>query len=517
MRKLTCITAALSAVFLVAAPVVAPAYAVGAKPTISQSDTAAFQAIVKQGFDRVKARDWQGAKESFEAAIDLPIFNTLPDDLRYHVYVFSAVAEMSTDSLDKAYQHMIDAGNAAPDARDKGYWSTLCSIAQMAKKPEALADAFMHIVTEYPDALKTFDGSFIGQIIQDVRGIKDGHVRLLALLEALHDAKYTPTDPFWTNEWIDYSLMTLYAEKGDDERAKVHAAALADPDSIRDMQIDRRYNRFAPTDDQAFAAATDKKIARLKALAEANPDKIGGVQVTAYALMTANRLPEALQRLDDALAKVASAPKDKPAFSDLGDQLNWIHDTRARVLKKMGRFDEALAALKKGRDIAEASGEDVVSQKINLSDALTDYGQPKEALDEIKSFDPKAASSYGVMSATAARACAYAELGDTAHLKEELDYMKTHAADGQAPLQSALLCAGDLDPLAAQLIGRLDDPDQRAAALGEVQTYLVPEHMTAWQKTVFDRHAALLKRPDVSAAIDKYGFVRSYPEFGPAF
>ncbi|MBW8732920.1 MAG: hypothetical protein JF571_01175, partial [Asticcacaulis sp.] len=68
-----------------------------------------------------------------------------------------------------------------------------------------------------------------------------------------------------------------------------------------------------------------------------------------------------------------------------------------------------------------------------------------------------------------------------------------------------------------QLIGRLDDPDLRAAALGEVQTYLVPEHMTAWQKTISDRHAALLKRPDVSAAIDKYGFVRSYPEFGPAF
>ncbi len=508
------ICAALAALVVATAPIAPAVHANGTASGASDSDAAAFQALIQQGFAKIEARDWKSAKERFEAALKQPIFGKLPADMQYHVYLTTALAEMRSGDPDQAYQYMIDAGTVAPDARDEGYWGALCDVARQAKKPEALADAFMHIITEYPDMLAHLDSEYVAWIVHDIRGIKDGHTRLLTVLQALHDARYKPSDVFW-NEWVDYSLMAVYVEKGDDVRAGALAATITDPASIKDMQIDRRYSRFVSPDGAVFVAAAEKDILRLKALAEANPDKIEGVQVLAHRLMNANHLPEALQRLDDALARVSVAPKDKPAFSDLDDHLNWVYDTRARVLRKMGRFDDGLAALKQGREVAEAAGQDVVSQKINLSDQLTIVGRARDALDEIRNFDPKSASPYGVMSAAEARACAYAQLGDAGHVKTELDYMKAHAKDGAGPLQSALLCAGDLDALAGQFIGRLDDPDERNSALGDVQTYLTPAAMTAWQKTIRDRYADILKRPDVKAAIDKYGFIRSYPVFGP--
>jgi len=502
--------AAIAAVFLSLAPMAAPVHAAG-KPAISKGEAAGFQAIVTQGFDKVKADDWQGAKESFEAAINHPVFERAPDGLKYGIYVVAAIAEAHSDDADKAYQHMIDAGTTAPDMRDKVYWMNFCDVALRADKPEALADGFVRLVSEYPDGLKTLDDTFVRQVVRKVRRIKDGHAHLLTVLEALQQGGYKPSNIFWKGQWLPFDLMTVYVEKGDETKAKAMAALLTDPGMIESMQVDKRYSRYAPAGEGAYVAAIDKEIGRLKDLAEANPDKAQGVHELAFTLMAANRLPEALQRLDAALAKVDAASKDKPAFSDLGEELNWLHDTRARVLAKMGRLDEALTMLKKGREAAEASGGDDVSQKINLADAFNYAGQAKDALEEVKTFQPGHASPYGVMAAAGVRACAYAQLGDAAHLKDELDYMKAHAEDGQGPLEAALQCAGDLDALAAQMIVRLDDPDQRNDALVAVQTYLTPEHTTAWQKTMRERYAAMLKRPDVKAAIDKYGYIRSYP------
>jgi tetratricopeptide (TPR) repeat protein len=491
-----------------------PAHADGGKDQTVEDDATAFRAIVKQGVDQAKAGDWRKAKANFELALSRPLFPKLSAEYQFQVYALAATAELYSDDADTAHQHIIFAGSAWPQLRDGRYWSLFCKVAHRTGKAEALVDDFTRVVVENPGSLKAVDDGTIGQIAREAHGIKDKNTRLLALLEALRAAGYAPPDIFWGKEWVAFGLAVTYAEKGDDVRAKMVAATLADPDSIRAIQVDRRYSHILPGDAAIYAKAYDRDIARLRSLAEANPDRLVGVHLLASALLQANRLPEALDRIDTALAKIDAAPTGKPAFSDL-EELSWIYDTRARILGLTGRLDEAADTMKKAQELAAKSGVDVISQRINLAGFLVYVGRPDEALKAIAELDSKRISPYGAMAAAGARACAYALKGDAEHLKGEIDYVKSHASDGPSALHRALLCSGDLDALALQLISRLDDPDQRNEALVAVQTYLVPDRMTAWEKTIRERDASVLKRPEVKATIAKYGYIRSYPVFWP--
>lgn len=504
---------ALAVVLLAAAPL-APAAFANPKATTSASAQGAFQAILDQAERAAENSDWEGAAESFEAAVDHPVFAALSPDAQFHILVLTAMTETFSEKDDKAWAHIQQAGATAPDQCDGDYWALYGQIAMANGKTEAAIDAYTKTAREFPAAMADIDESRLNDVVRAAHKLKDGDVRYQALLEAIRAAHYQPDDGFSSASWVNFSLFKLYIEKGDEAHARAVAADVAsDPDGVVTLQIERRYMPYAPSDPKAFETAQSTDIARLRAVTIAHPDRMLGPVYLGSALRRANRLPEALKVVDDALARVDAAPKDNPAFTDLDEQLNWAYDTRARILAAMGRNDESIAALEKGRDIALAADSDVVSQRINLGDRLVSVGRPKDALQQVKDVDDKNAAPYGVMSAYEVKVCAYAELGDAGNLKAALAYMTAHAEDGQEPLQSAQVCAGDLDAMAKQLMVRLDDPDERNQALSSVQTYLTPAGQSAWQKTIAERYKALLARPDVKAAIDKYGVIRSYPAF----
>lgn len=504
--------AALVAVMLAAAPQVSVAKAketVGAKP----GDIALFRALLSQGYQKFEADDYAGAAESLQAAVNNPAFPFLGEKTRYSTLYFLALSENYSDQAEKGYGHLIEAGKVTPDQRDGYYWLVLCSITLKLKKNEEAVDAFTVVATTYPETLAKRGADYAYRVARAAKTLKDDNVRYQRLLLAMRAANYKPDNPFSSAEWVWLDLFKIYADKGDEAHARELLAGFTELSSVMELQIDRRYTAYAPADPNAYKTALDREIAAGRALAAAHPDLIEGAQSLASRLANTNQLPEALKVLDDALARADAAPKDKPAFSDLDEYLAWTLDQRSHVLRLMGRNDDAVAAMKKARDAALAVDSDTISQKINLGGLYVDLGRAQDALSEVKDIDMKFSSTYGVMAAEEVRACAYAQSGDKANLEKSLAYMREHADDGYEAVYSALLCANDIDGLVKMTLTRLEDTEKRIDALSGLQIYLPEPNATPWQKTLEARRAQVEARPEIKAAIAKYGFVRSYPIF----
>ncbi len=513
MRNLLCATAAVMAI-LTGAPGAALAAKKAETEQVKPSELSVINAILRQGRAKAEKGDWAGAKESYQSVVSNPVFPKLSAEMRHFAYYVLAMAELYNDEPQLAYEHMVAAAQAAPKEMDSSSWLFYAKVALKAGKSEDGGDAAVRAVTEFPDEIRKIDSWRIFSVTGELEKIKDDRVRYQRFLEALRAINYVPNGEFTTAESLWFDLFTIYADRGDDTKAQAVADGLTEPFTVARRQIDKRYLRFAPTGEDAYTKAIEGDIAVARAAVARHPEKIEGIQSLANKLTNANRLAEALKLVDDALARVDAAPKDKPAFDDLADYHAWALSARSSILMLMGRGDDALATQIKARDIAAAANQDTISHRINLGGLYNDLGKPGEALNEVKDVDSKKTSKYGVMAAEEVRACAHAQLGDKASLAKSLDFMRARAEDGENTLQAALLCANEMDEAAKQLISRLDDPIKRGNALATLQTYLETPHPTAWQKTINSQLATLIARPDVQAAIAKYGVIRRYPVFG---
>jgi hypothetical protein len=115
------------------------------------------------------------------------------------------------------------------------------------------------------------------------------------------------------------------------------------------------------------------------------------------------------------------------------------------------------------------------------------------------------------------KACAYAQLGRAAELKTELDYLAGHQSENPAAHTGALMCANDANAVAADIIARLQDPDQREAALGSLCTYDEPQPKDPWAKKLNHIYTAAAQRPDVLAAVAKAGHTEHIPLNGDVY
>lgn len=153
-----------------------------------------------------------------------------------------------------------------------------------------------------------------------------------------------------------------------------------------------------------------------------------------------------------------------------------------------------------------------VSQTLDLAERLNILGRAQDALDALEDFDPRRTSPYGAMVWRADLVCAYAQLKQPAKAEASLEYMRAHVRDGPGVLQGALLCAGDADSLAKAIIASIEDPETRSSILADMQDYLDdPPAQSAWQKDQREFQHQIWERPDVRAAVAKYGRVERYP------
>ena len=462
--------------------------------------------------ERSAAFDYAGTCRALEAVLANRDFSTLPLATQKRIISFLGIAETRVGEWPAAYDHLIAGGPTADAALDGEYYLSLSGAAQHTGRPGEALDALITLTELVPNSVSQMDLGYVMNTSRYAASLDDGGKKEKQFLEGLWSAHYQAPDTYQNSDYLWFHLFELDVAAGQDDKAREVMAAFREPESVIWVRSDNRYARFLSDSPTAgdFQARVNVSTANARNLMTAHPDSVEAIANLAYRLAAANHLDEALKLTDDALARVAAAPKDKPAFGDEGDKLAWIDMTRSLILQRQNHLDQQVKTQEDALKSA-AAGTDLVSQNINLGFTYAAHGQPQEALDVVANVDANS-SAYGVMAADEVRVCAYKQLGDKAKLAETVAYMKAHIADGYNPYRHALLCSGDVDALAASMVMRLDNPKTRNDTLYWMQTYL-PQPLTPlaqqWQQVEIDA----MTRPEVKAAVARYGRVDAYPTY----
>ncbi len=319
------------------------------------------------------------------------------------------------------------------------------------------------------------------------------------------DRGYAPSEPGMTIDHFRYEYAAVLAARGDTAKA---GAVFAKIDNALDRihaSLDLRLRKVVPAGFDA-RAAVEQDLARLQKQFAAHPDNLR------TAIDISRRL-RWLGRGQDSLAVLERNRPDGPnasRFTDLKDQAGNWWDFLSETYAFLGRYDDAVAALRKGAAIHE-EGAVNVNQTLDLAELQMTHGHDADALTTLAGFKagPGMTSDFGTMVFTFDRGCARFRTGDLAGAKADRDYALAHERDLPQNAQALLQCMGDLDGAAAVLIRQLDDPDLRVDALLDLSDYDDPPFPNPADPGV----AALpqLKaRADVSAAIARAGGIRRF-------
>lgn len=498
--------------WLLCAPAAAMDDVSGPSQTDMGRERAALLAVIAQS--RQPKPDVAAMSAALKTILADPAFLMLSDDERHVGYVLYGALLLDARDWDGA----MTALRAATQMAQAGAFDWNLRL-QAGFRLSDYADATIsatRLAQHWPDKLSGYrDGAIflLGRESQKIAGFGDS---AREFLEALHAIKWKPIDGFGHADGLWLALMRIRLERGDVDGAKALAADLHDPVTFLEMRADRRFDAIVQADPARYDVMKgfEAELAERRTEAAAAPDKLEGINAVANLLRRLGRAGEALDAIDAALKRAETRPQP---FADHDDQINWTQDQRSQLLFLLGRDDEAVAALAKGAALKEDGNAVNVSQAINLADVYDSHDRPKDALAAVATLDFSNASNYGRMALEDARACAYFELGDAKNLAEVLQYMKAHAGDGSQPYLNTMLCTGDLDGAAAEVLAELGDPVRRLDALYFLQDYLPQSHATKREEAIHAAWIAMRSRPDVAAAIDKVGRINSYAILSPSY
>ncbi|WP_321845540.1 hypothetical protein [Paraburkholderia bannensis] len=472
-----------------------------------------------EALSRMRRGDSKGAETELRALLDSPGIDQAPARLRFGVYAALSLCQNANGESQGVYESLIRAGDIAPDLRNFEYWQMLMAVALTTGHHYVAAEALSAALLAAPARAQGIDIDLIWAIMDATPEMNDGGYHRHMVEQALWQSGYRPNDEakraglqsFWA-ELFEYDV-----DHGETVQAQRYLTAIVDPYQIVRLRADNRY-RQALLGDPRYAdndGVNRRYIDYLRQQAAAQPRSIAAQQLLAEALRNSGAPDESLAVIDTALEKVNSAPADQPPFDDLTDNLRWMLDSRAKALSRLGRWDEALSTAQVARDEANRQKKDVASQTINLGEMLYRLGRPQEALRAVQGLGENNASEYGMAESAQVRVCAYAQSGEKAKARAAVDALLVHANLDPESVRSSLLCIDDEDRLAQVIVGRLDDPLTRNYELAADQAYATTPNPTPFLATMAGRLDTVLHRPDVRAALSRYGVVESYPLTSP--
>ena len=460
-------------------------------------------AIIKQAQQALRSGQYRETSDAIDQVLEMPEFAEIGASLQLQAFLLGGLAASAREDYLSAHEFMVLATDF-PAATAESWLLR----AQFASSLEAWPDAARSIATvarRWPKAIATADSPLITTAAFRVNDDGKHRIELLELLNALFAANFTlqlglQPDPLWQD------LILEALERNDLLRAREISKRVQNTGTLVEMRIDRRFDALVKVEPKVFdisAALEYQRKLLAKAVAD-DPRSLTARVQYCYTLLEAGRFGEVLALTNEVIARVAAARANAPAYDDIGEKLEWIYNHKAVSLRAMGRWEEALAIMEKGRRDPE-DGTINVSQAINLGGHYIAFGKPQKALGALEGVDwARALNPFGRMQLQHVRYNAYLDLGNTQEADKVFAYLRAHRGEAEGTWQQVMVDADDLDGAAALYISRLRDPEKRVAALGEAQNYKLLPRLAA-QARADARWEALLKRKDVAAAINVVG------------
>ena len=483
-----------------------------APPEASGAAVQAETALLVRAAAAAKKNDLKTALALSQAVVAAPAFAGLDPEQQHVALMLVGALRLQTGDAAGAIGFL--KRSSAMDQADDTDWELRTQAGVALSDFDDAVQSLATLARRWPASLGDIDDADVFSVARQAGKLPDGDNRQFALRSALFEAHWKPTDPFNDASEIWRELARQLLARGQAPRAAEVAAAVSGPGVVLSMRIDRDFDALVQAAPERFDvdAARDRRIAELRAKVAAAPTSLDGVNILADMLVQSAHDEEALKLLDDALARAQPPGGAKSVYADAADKLIWTMNLRAWALKHLGRYDEAIAQMRKAAERPE-DGSVNVSQTINLGDELVEAGRPLEALKAVAGITPRSVSAYGLMAAEEVRGIAWFQLHDDAALAKSLALAKAHADDAPDALLDITLLTGDQDAAAALIIGRLADPARRADALVILQDWRLPPGATAFVRDQDRRLKAVRDRPDVQAAIAKVGHIERFEAY----
>jgi tetratricopeptide (TPR) repeat protein len=363
------------------------------------------------------------------------------------------------------------------------------------------------LVEKDPERLNASWEPFILRVLRDGKA-KLPHGSTLPLLQALYAAHWKLK---WNLEpsgaWQDLALLLL--EKNRFAEAIDVSTHVTDEYTFIAMRADRRFDAVIAADPAHFDvdAAYQRGLEVFQSASERAPQSLTPKMVVIDLLMEQQHYAEALAEADRLLEEIRSSADPKTWYKDYDDTYAWILDTRSRLLRRLGRWEDALGQLTAASLVLDKIGGNV-SQVINLGELYCALGRPEEGLNSLTRLGTDI-SPYGLMQEAAVRLNAAVQLGNTEQAAKAFAFLRDHRADAPRTYQYGLLLMNEFDTAAKWQIEQLENRDQRSATLLSIQDYAVPP-LTPRETEMHKRRRDLMARPDVQTEIRKVGRIQRY-------
>jgi len=432
-----------------------------------------------------------------------PLFQSGSDRARMEIDAIGLQCAFKTKRPDLQLKYAV-AGTAFANASPY-LWGARVFLAWQASDHAGAVTAIETMAQTAPGAVNAIRIRLLSEM---VRALYDGSETQLhrRLLKVLASPAYVPNQPGYSGDSFRIDYARVLAEDGDKAGAAELLAHIREPRSLMGAAVDSRLRELMPANFDA-RAAVERHMAVMQAMASAHPDAQEPVISVAEDYLALGEADQAIA----VLQSVRPGSADGPKYVDQDEQANWWWNTLARAYIDLNRYDDAVTAYRQGVASGERGIATNVSQAINLSETQNRFGHYKEALHTLEPLlGPNAPISlFGRMQLVESHGCASYRLGQVEAAKTDLALLRAHQDIAPRAIVELEICMNDLDGAAADQIARLNQTKQHTAALLELSTYApspLPVPPGMWKIGI----EALKQRPDIQAAIQRAGGIRSF-------